>query len=499
MSDLKELQTQTQGFSLLYVEDNNALRKNAGKLFRKFFSDVDLAKDGEEGVELFRQKHHQIVVTDIKMPRMDGMTLSENIQKIHPQSKVIVMSAFDDKDILLKGIKFGVFRFLKKPVNINELSKVLREAVDNIKHEEHVQMFQAHLQNIFKNQSSMVILLNESKIILANDAFLNFFNFESLQECQNSSIDIGEFFLPHSGFLYNHDDIDALELIKQQPDKLYNIKIENENGKIFHFIIKYQIIPEKEGYGIVSFDDVTELNFLELFNEVHKSSNVVLPDQEALFEFLSVIQRNSAKVELHNYYKGLSITNDASICDIDDEKVILKTTYIQEKAVQIEKKTLIVSDALPYALEASHVEKINFEREEITLSGLRFVQTSPITRKTIRVIPSGKQSVTLFLGEGKFQGNVKIEDISLDAVKLKLSTLPPALDKDAEVTLDIVLELDKRALIVNTRALFLRKKELRDGFSVVFIFKDLKRSELIKYITKRQMALIREIKGMQNG
>ena len=79
---------------------------------------------------------------------------------------------------------------------------------------------------------------------------------------------------------------------------------------------------------------------------------------------------------------------------------------------------------------------------------LHFVKTSPITRKTIRVVPDGKQSVSLFIREGKFHGDCEIEDISLDAVKIKMNALPAG---------------------------------------------------LVKYITKRQMALIREIKGMQNG
>ena len=169
MNNLKELQDLAKNYKLLYVEDNDALRKNAAKLLRKIFTHVDLAEDGEVGLELFKKNHYHLVLTDIKMPKMDGMTLIKHIKKIRPDTKNIVMSAFDDKELLLQGIEFGVFRFLKKPVNVTELSDVLHAAVLEIKHENNSKIFYTHLKNIFDYQSSMVVMLNDSKIVLAND------------------------------------------------------------------------------------------------------------------------------------------------------------------------------------------------------------------------------------------------------------------------------------------------------------------------------------------
>jgi two-component system response regulator (stage 0 sporulation protein F) len=63
---------------------------------------------------------------------MDGLTLLEHIKHINPETKTIIMSAFDDKDLLYKSIELGVFRYLNKPVNINELADVLHKAVTGI-------------------------------------------------------------------------------------------------------------------------------------------------------------------------------------------------------------------------------------------------------------------------------------------------------------------------------------------------------------------------------
>ena len=499
MNNLKELQNIARGFKLLYVEDNEALRKNAAKLLKKIFTHVDLAENGEVGLSLFKKDHYSIVITDIKMPKMDGMTLIKHIRKIRPETKTIVMSAYDDKKLLIQGIELGVFRFLQKPVNVSALSQTLYKAILEINHENHTKIFYAHLKSVFDHQSSMVIMLNDLKIILSNDMFVEFFNYQCKDECRVSFDEISKQFLEHDGFLFNTVDRDVLETVKLNATKLYHIKLKNSEGDIRHFILKYQDIPEKENYGVISFDDVTELNLLKLFDAKQSSNDDDLKDSEAMFKLLEVIQRNSAKVELHNYYNGLSITNNGIITEINDETVTLKTTYMQQKAIQMEQKLLLVSSALPHAIECKKIQKINFEKQTVELKSLRFVKSSPVTRSTIRVVPSGKQTVSFFIGENKFHGDIEIEDISLDAIKLKLNALPAGLDKDSDIVLDIVLELDKKPLIINTKASMYRKSESRHSFFVVFIFKELKKSKLVKYITKRQMELIREIKGMQNG
>jgi len=499
MSLLKELQLIAKNFTVLYVEDNKALRDKAKILLEKFFSSVDLASDGKIGLEMFKKKHYPIVITDIKMPHMDGLTLSKHIKRMKPETKIIIMSAFDDKELLLQGIELGIFRFLTKPVNVTELAEVLQKAILDIKHEQNTKMFYSYLKNIFEYQSSMVVMLHNKELVLANDIFLEFFDFECMSECKESLLEIAKQFLPHDSFLYNSQDRDAVETLLSHPQKLFHIKLKSSDETLRHFILKYQIIPEKEGYGILSFDDVTELNLLELFDASQSKKDTKILNAKAMYNLLKVIQRNSSKVDIHNYYKGLSITNSAVITEIREQSIVLRTSYIQLKAIQLEQKAFICSSALPHVVEAKEVIKMSFEKQEVELKLLSFVHTSPIQRATIRVVPSDKQTVSLFLGKNKFHGDISIEDISLDAVKLKLSALPAGLDEDSDIVLDIVLELDKKPLIINTKASMLRKSESKYSFSVVFMFEELKKSILVKYITKRQMELIREIKGMQNG
>ncbi len=499
MSDLKRLQSVAKDFSILYVEDNKALRQNVEKLLHKFFGKVFVAEDGRIGLEMFKNHHYHLVMSDIKMPNMDGIEFTKCIKKIQPDTKVILMSAFDDKEYLFQAIELGVFRYLQKPVNVSDLADVLLLALEEIKHERNSKIFYTNLQNIFNYQSSMVVMLNETKPILANQIFLDFFDVDSLEEFVETFENISKQFMQHDGFLYNTQEISAVNILRMNEKKLFHIKIKNQKDEIKHLIAKYQIIPEKSGYGILSFDDVTELRLLKLFDEKQTNLDEKEQDTQAMFDLLKVIERNSAKIELHNYYKGLSITNDAVITNTQKGTLTLKTNFLQQKAIQFEGKTIIVSDALPHAIECTTVVKIKFDNQSVELKNIKFIKTSPITRQTIRVVPEEKHTASLFLGENKFHGDVSIEDISLDAVKLKLNALPAGLQNGNEVNLDLVLQLGKKPLIINTKATMLRKSESRHSFSVVFIFKNSKKNQLVKYITKRQMAIIREFKGLQNG
>ena len=499
MSEVKELQESAKGLHLLYAEDNSALRLNAQKLLKKLFETVYVAQDGQEALELFKRNPVQILITDIKMPHMDGFALIEKIKAINPSVRTIIMSAFDDKAFLLQAIKDGVFGYLKKPVNVTELTSTLLKATKEIRTEQENQIFFMHLKNVFNYQSSMVLMLKKNRPTLANQIFLDYFQVATIEEFNQKFEDIGSMFLPHDGFLYPKGEISVYDVLSLNEKKLFHIKMQDENGVFRHFILKYQSIPEQEDYAIISFDDVTELNLLKLFDEKRTNEDREKVDSQALFDLLEVLQRNGGQVEVHSYYKGLSITNNAVIHDVSKNSLSIKTSFLQLKAIQFEQRVLLVSDALPSYLECRSVVRIGFEQQVVELQELHFVAHSAVERSTIRVEPEPKHTVSLFIREGKFHGDVVIEDISIDAVRLKLNALPAGLQEGDEVTIDMVLEVDKRPMIFNTKAKLLRVYNLRHSFSIVFIFDQLKKSELVKYIAKRQMAIIREFKGLQNG
>ena len=496
MNLLKDLQHLANKFSILYVEDNKALRDKAKILLDKFFKNVDLASNGEEGLALFKQNHYHIVLSDIKMPNMDGLTLSKHIKELLPETKIIIMSAFDDKELLLQGIEIGIFRFLIKPINIPNLLDVLYKAILEVEHENHTKIFYNNLKNIFDYQSSMIVMLYEKNLILANDIFLKFFNIKCVKKSKYSLLDITNRFLIHGGFLYNHADIDVVDTLFSNPQKPFHIKIKSRDNNFRHFILKYQKIPNKLNYGTLSFDDVTDLNLLESFSIKQSNNDEKVLNQTTMYPLLKLLQRNTVKVDIHNYYNGLSVTNISTIEEIQKDSITIKTNYIQLKAMQLEQQTYIYSSTLPYVIKVEKIEIINFEKQEVKLKSLFFVQTSPIQRNNVRVVPTDTYRISLYVGKDKFNGDIKIEDISLNSVKLQLSSLPAGLDLESNAVLDIVLQLNKKPLNIHTKVKMLKKSESKHSFHVVFIFKDFQEALLTQYIIKRQRELIRDLKGI---
>lgn len=130
MINSKDLFYYTQHLSILFIEDHAELRSNVTQILSNFFSKVDAAKDGEEALELYIQEYkkdkpYDIVITDIQMPKLNGVALTQEIYKIVPTQTLIVLSAHDESQYLLPLINLGIEQFIKKPIDFQELLRVL--------------------------------------------------------------------------------------------------------------------------------------------------------------------------------------------------------------------------------------------------------------------------------------------------------------------------------------------------------------------------------------
>lgn len=107
--------------TVLYVEDEAMVREEVSKFLRRRFSRVDEASNGSEGLELFRKNDYDIVITDIKMPVMDGLRMAEKIREVRDGMPIVIVTAFSDTDYFLKAIDLGVDGYVKKPINTEQL------------------------------------------------------------------------------------------------------------------------------------------------------------------------------------------------------------------------------------------------------------------------------------------------------------------------------------------------------------------------------------------
>lgn len=94
--------------------------------------EVYLADDGLHGLELVKRHQPEIILSDVRMPRMDGITMAEKIQELYPDTCIIFMSGYSDKEYLKAAIKLKAISYVEKPINHLEVKEAVEEAVKNI-------------------------------------------------------------------------------------------------------------------------------------------------------------------------------------------------------------------------------------------------------------------------------------------------------------------------------------------------------------------------------
>lgn len=114
--------------TLLLVEDQDLLSKSMGDLLGPRCRAIFFARNGREALEVFIREKPDLVLTDIIMPVMDGIALTEELRRLSPETPVVFFSAFSDVPHLLRGIELGVAGFVPKPCEDDKLISTLQKA-----------------------------------------------------------------------------------------------------------------------------------------------------------------------------------------------------------------------------------------------------------------------------------------------------------------------------------------------------------------------------------
>lgn len=128
---LKDVELLKQ-FSVMHVEDDTSVRESLMRFLKRRFETIYSAKDGAEGLEIYKEHKPDIVITDIQMPVMDGVEMSRLIKEINPEALIIVTTAFNEKPYMEKTEEIGITDYLKKPVVKDDLMASLRKCATSL-------------------------------------------------------------------------------------------------------------------------------------------------------------------------------------------------------------------------------------------------------------------------------------------------------------------------------------------------------------------------------
>jgi len=185
--------------TLLLAEDDKFVRESFGRVLSLYVGNILLAKDGEEALELFEKEQPDIIITDVKMPKLNGIELIKKIREENRSIPIIITSAYSDREYLLDAIKLSLVEYIIKPMKESQLNSVLENSA-----------------KILLDNSKTKIYFDENNYYdYTNKQFISNSNFISLT---NKEIEFFELLLAHRGELVTKVKIeDKLYIYEEAP------------------------------------------------------------------------------------------------------------------------------------------------------------------------------------------------------------------------------------------------------------------------------------------
>ena len=116
--------------SILIVEDETLIREMLKDVFMSIYQNVYTADCGISGLEVYKEKKPDLVITDIKMKKMDGLTMREKIKEIDEMQNFIVITAYSDEEHLQRTKDLGISNLLIKPIDLKNLIALTRDLLN---------------------------------------------------------------------------------------------------------------------------------------------------------------------------------------------------------------------------------------------------------------------------------------------------------------------------------------------------------------------------------
>ena len=145
------------GTKILLVDDEEGIRKVLKLSLEDIGYTVSTAENGARALEIFRKTHPPIVLTDIKMPGMDGIDLLRQIKKETPDTEVIMITGHGDMDLAIKSLQNEAVDFVTKPIHDEVLEIALKRAHEKIDMRTQLRQYTENLENLVQEQSARLV------------------------------------------------------------------------------------------------------------------------------------------------------------------------------------------------------------------------------------------------------------------------------------------------------------------------------------------------------
>lgn len=242
--------------TILYVEDEEMLRENTKRPLKYMCDSLFVAKDGKEGLELYKKHYPDIVISDIKMPNLNGIEMVQEIKKIKKNQHIVFTTAHSESSYFIDAIEMQVDGYILKPLDYDLLEDKIASIVHQINLEYKFEQQKVIIDEISKLQNNLLVVLDaEQNPIFANNQFLHFFSLKSIESFQSKYNSFNTIFSEESLF-QNSVWIHQIQNLKDDEKivKLFNLQTNTQEA----FYISITKI-EKTHHIIVTFTEITDL------------------------------------------------------------------------------------------------------------------------------------------------------------------------------------------------------------------------------------------------
>jgi len=207
--------------TILFVEDEATIREELSQFLERYTDrGLYIGENGEEGLALYEKYHPDIVISDIKMPKMTGIEMIKRIKASNPDQAIILTTAHSDSSFFLEAIELQVDGYLLKPLDLKLLDKKIKKISEHIVFRREYETQKIIMNEIAHLQGSMLAVLNEEfKLLFLNDKALAFWGEENIEEA------------------IKHDRMLSSRMVKQE-EYFYPSEIEGR-----HWITEIQLLP----------------------------------------------------------------------------------------------------------------------------------------------------------------------------------------------------------------------------------------------------------------
>lgn len=275
MKALLELKKMAQNLSVLYVEDDESIRESFAKYLRLIFDTLDVVEDGEEGLEAFRSREYDLVITDIHMPKMSGLEMIKHIREESRDQEVIITTAFSDIDYMLEAISLNVNGYILKPLNFDKMNQALYDSVQKRALILENENYKINLEELVKERTEQNIALQKEKIENYEKTLLSLVEMVERRDAYTGG---------HSLRVAKYSKLiaDDMGYDKESSELLYRAGILHDIGKVETpdaVLLKPSALDKLE-YGLIREHVVTSYELLQKIPMYEKIAQIVKSHHE---------------------------------------------------------------------------------------------------------------------------------------------------------------------------------------------------------------------------